>query len=113
HLSALLGGIAALRSGCTTVIDHHASPNAIHGSLDHVAEAMDALGLRACLCYEVTDRDGEERAKAGIEENVRFLERVAAAPGRLRGKFGLHASFTVSDRTLAAARDAARNLGAG
>lgn len=111
YLSAMLGGIAALRSGCTTIIDHHASPNAIAGSLDRIADAMDALGLRACLCYEVTDRDGEERARAGIEENVRFLER--ARDGRLRGKFGLHASFTVGDKTLAAAREAAQSLGAG
>lgn len=114
YYSALLGGIAALRAGCTAVVDHHASPNAIPGALDRVAEAMDALGLRACLCYEVSDRDGEERARAGIAENARFLAKVAGGRGgRLTGKFGLHASFTVSDRTLAAARAAAQETGAG
>ncbi len=111
YLSALLGGIAAIRAGCTTVIDHHASPRAIPGSLDRVAQATDELGLRACLCYEVSDRDGPEAARQGIEENVRFLRR--AQSGLLRAKFGLHASFTVGDATLAAARAAAAESGAG
>lgn len=112
--SALLGGIAALRTGCTTVFDHHASPNAIDGSLDRVAEATGALGLRAVLCYEVTDRDGEERARAGIAENVRFGRRAAAGGDPLlRALLGLHASFTVDSATMAASVAAARELGLG
>jgi putative selenium metabolism protein SsnA len=114
YLSAMFGSIAALRSGCTTVVDHHAGPNAIAGSLDRIAAATAEVGLRACLCYEVSDRDGPERAAAGIAENARFLERVAGgAGGRLRGLFGLHAAFTVSDQTLAESRAAARATGAG
>jgi len=118
YLSAALGGIAALRAGCTTVVDHHASPNAIDGSLDLVAEAVDALGLRAALCYEVTDRDGPERAAAGIAENVRFARERHAGSGsgsgrRLAAKFGLHASFTVGPETLAASRRAEADLGVG
>lgn len=111
-LSAALGGIAALRAGCTTVIDHHASTNAIAGSLDQVAEAMEALGLRAALCYEVSDRDGPARAEAGIQENIRF-GRLVTGGGLLAAKFGLHASFTVGERTLAAARAAEADLGVG
>lgn len=111
YLSALLGGIAAIRSGCTTLIDHHASPKAIPGSLDLIARATDELGLRACLCYEVSDRDGPEAAQQGIAENVRFLRQ--GCKGLLRGKFGLHASFTLSDATLQAARAAAAESGAG
>jgi putative selenium metabolism protein SsnA len=113
YLSAAVGGIAALRAGCTTIIDHHASPNAIDGSLDMVAEAVDALGLRAVLCYEVTDRDGPERAKAGIAENARFAKRVAAGSERLAAKFGLHASFTVGDESMTAIREAEADLGTG
>ncbi len=112
YLSAALGGIAALRSGCTTVIDHHASPNAIGGSLDLVGEAMEALGLRACLCYEVTDRDGPERARAGVEENARFARQMPSG-GRLAAKFGLHASFTVGPETMDLARRAEFDLGIG
>jgi putative selenium metabolism protein SsnA len=97
--SALVCLVDAVRHGTTTLIDHHASPNAIDGSLDVIAEAVAEAGLRACLCYEVTDRNGREGADAGIRENVRFLKK-AGADEKIRGTFGLHASFTVSDRTL-------------
>jgi putative selenium metabolism protein SsnA len=106
--------VKPLRAGTTTLIDHHASPNAIDGSLDVVAEAFAAVGIRAVCCYEVTDRDGPERARAGIEENRRFLARVAR--GRLplaRAMVGAHASFTLSDGTLAACVDLARGSSSG
>jgi len=103
RLSALVLIIDAIKHGTTTLIDHHASPNAIAGSLDVIADAVDQSGVRAVLCYEVTDRDGEEKAQAGIEENVRFIERVKkekVADGRVAATFGLHASMTLSDSTL-------------
>jgi putative selenium metabolism protein SsnA len=107
--SALVCLVDAVRHGTTTLIDHHASPNAIDGSLDVIAEAVERAGLRACLCYEVSDRDGPERARAGIAENVRFARALADAPSsHLAPSFGLHASLTLSDRTLAACVDAAR-----
>jgi putative selenium metabolism protein SsnA len=93
----------AIRHGTTTLIDHHASPNFISGSLDVISEEVDACGLRAVLCYEVTDRDGEGKAAAGIEENVRFIKKVnnqKVAAGRVSATFGLHASLTLSDATL-------------
>lgn len=103
--SALVCLVDAIRHGTTTLIDHHASPNAIDGSLDVIADAVAQSGLRACLCYEVTDRNGEEGARAGIRENVRFIKRVgrwqeAGGGERIAATFGLHASFTVSDKTL-------------
>lgn len=67
--SALLCLVDAVKHGTTTLFDHHASPNAIDGSLDVIAEAVEQAGLRACLCYEVTDRDGPEKMKAGIAES--------------------------------------------
>jgi len=98
----------AIRHGTTTLLDHHASPNAIDGSLDIIAETVERAGLRAVLCYEVTDRDGAEKAKAGIAENVRFLKKVSAEnPARIRATFGLHASLTLSEQTLEACRAAA------
>ncbi|HXF63678.1 MAG TPA: putative aminohydrolase SsnA [Caldilineaceae bacterium] len=100
--------VDAIRNGTTTLFDHHASQRAIDGSLDAIAEAVDASGLRAVLCYEVTDRDGPEAARAGIRENVRFIHktaqaRIARQPGaeRLAATFGFHASLTLSDTTLA------------
>ncbi len=112
--SALVCLIDAVRHGATTLIDHHASPSAIEGSLDIIAEAVEDAGLRACLCYEVTDRDGEERAQAGIEENVRFIERMASEQSnKLAATFGLHASLTLSDETLEKAVEVANELGVG
>ncbi len=114
YLSAQVCLLDAIRHGTTTLIDHHASPGAIHGSLDIIAQAVDEAGVRAALCYEVTDRDGEQRAAAGIAENVRFLERLRRAPHpRLGASFGLHASLTLSDVTLNAAREAAQGLQTG
>jgi putative selenium metabolism protein SsnA len=112
--SALVAGREALLAGTTTLVDHHASPNAIGGSLDLLAEAFADLGIRSVLAYEVTDRDGPERAAAGIEENGRFLRQVAEGGLELaRGLVGAHASFTLSDETLAACADLAGDANTG
>ncbi len=111
RLSAQVLLADAIRHGTTTVIDHHASPNAIDGSLDVIAHAVQQSGLRAVLCYEVTDRDGPERARAGIEENVRFIQQTNTTnqqtPSKIAATFGLHAGLTLSDATLDACRNAA------
>lgn len=99
RLSALVCLVDAIKHGTTTLFDHHASPNAIDGSLDAIAAAVEAAGLRAVLCYEVTDRDGADKAQAGIEENLRFIGERARHP-TVRGMFGLHASLSLSDDTL-------------
>jgi len=109
--SALVGGVEAMLSGTTTVIDHHASPRAIDGSLDVLAGALEEVGLRSILCYETTDRDGEQAAAAGVQENRRFLE--SARRPLARGMVGAHASFTLSPETLDACVDVARSGGAG
>jgi len=90
--------VDAIKHGTTTLFDHHASPNAIDGSLDIIAEAVEGAGLRAVLCYEVTDRDGESKMKAGIQENIRFIRKTKSP--RLAATFGLHASLTLSDSSL-------------
>ncbi len=112
--SALVGLVDAIRHGTTTLIDHHASPSHIDGSLDALAEAADESGLRVGLCYEVTDRNGPAGAAAGIAENVRFLQKLAAQPNpKLGASFGLHAAFTVSDATLDECVAAAQGLNTG
>jgi len=105
--SALVMLADAIRHGTTTLIDHHASPNAIEGSLDEIAGAVEQAGLRAVLCYEVTDRDGAEKAAAGIAENVRFIQSLQHQPRpNIQATFGMHASLTLSDATLEACRAA-------
>lgn len=132
ELSAMIGALDALHCGTTTLIDHHASPNCIAGSLDLLERGLDAVGLRGVLCYEVTDRRGAKGAAAGLEENRRYLEkrrnaetskrqdtatpqrRNAATPKcrsgksggggarRFAGMVGAHAAFTLSDASLEA-----------
>ncbi len=114
RLSALVCLIDAIRNGTTTLIDHHASPNMIDGSLDICADAIVQSGLRVCECYEVTDRNGPEGAKAGIAENVRFAKSlVTRHSSSLAASFGLHASFTVGLETLDRCVAEAHALGLG
>jgi putative selenium metabolism protein SsnA len=103
RMSALVSLVDAVKHGTTTLIDHHASPNFIDGSLDVIADVVDWAGLRAVLCYEVTDRDGEAKKYAGIAENVRFIEHNEHP--LIAGTFGLHASLTLDDDTLRACAD--------
>jgi len=93
--------IDAIRYGATTLIDHHASNNFIDGSLDIIAEIVEETGIRAALCYEVSDRNGPEKALAGIRENVRFIKKARElANPRIAATFGMHAALTLSDETL-------------
>jgi putative selenium metabolism protein SsnA len=101
YQSTLVAGLEAIRHGTTTIIDHHSSPCAVQGSLGRIAEAARELGLRVCLCYEVSDRDGEKTALEGIEENLRFIEECQAkSNNQVKALFGLHASFTLGEKTL-------------
>jgi putative selenium metabolism protein SsnA len=97
--SALSGILDAVRCGVTTILDHHASPNAIPGSLSVVAGAMAEIGARGVLCYETSDRDGPERRDQGLAENEAFAV-SHRTHGMIRGLVGAHASFTLSDATL-------------
>jgi len=103
--SALVFAVDAIKNGTTTLFDHHASPSFIDGSLDVIGDVLLDAGLRGVLCYEVTDRNGKEGAKKGIDENVRFIKK-AAGIDRLGAAFGLHASLTLDDDTLVACREA-------
>jgi cytosine/adenosine deaminase-related metal-dependent hydrolase len=105
--SARLGALTALEAGCTAIVDHHESPRAIDGSLSIIADACAEVGVRVDCAYGVTDRHGPEGAAAGLAENDRFLRDGG------RGMVGLHAAFTCSQETIAAAADLARRHGVG
>jgi len=91
--SALSTAIACAKSGTTFVIDHHASPYAVEGSLEIIAKAFEKVGISHLLCYEISDRDGLEIANKGLAETENYLKNN-------QGLVGLHASFTVSNETL-------------
>ncbi|MCK6681187.1 MAG: putative aminohydrolase SsnA [Thermoanaerobaculia bacterium] len=114
EISARVILLDAIRKGTTTLVDHHASPGAVRGSLERIASAVKGSGLRACLCYEVSDRDGEGIAEEGLEENTAFIERCRRdRDPQLRALFGLHAAFTLSDVTLNRAARLGQSLGTG
>ncbi|MFA5141001.1 MAG: putative aminohydrolase SsnA [Elusimicrobiota bacterium] len=114
YYSALLPLVDAVKRGTTTLIDHHASPFAARGSLNRIADAVKEVGLRASLCYELSDRDGEKAAQDGIDENVDFIRRCKKEKDeQLQALFGLHASFTIGDKTLEKAARAGHDLGVG
>ena len=100
-LSAYAVYLDCIKNGVTTVFDHHASYYDIPGSLDTLADAAKDLGVRTCLCYEVSDRDGEGKMKQSVLENERLIHRAQAdGSDMLKGMMGLHAAFTLSDETL-------------
>jgi putative selenium metabolism protein SsnA len=114
YYSALIALLDAIRHGTTTILDHHASPRAIAGSLGAIERAVKETGLRACLCYEVSDRDGARIAKEGLAENVLFIRRCQQRQdAHLKALFGLHASFTLSDASLEKAASLGHELRTG
>jgi len=93
--------IDSIKQGVTTVFDHHASFCEIPGSLMEIAEVTKAFGMRACLCYEVSDRDGEEKSIQSVRENKDFIDYCEKNPSdMLKAMFGGHALFTISDKTF-------------
>ncbi len=99
YYSALTMLIEAVERGVTTVFDHHASYSYIKDSLHIIAKAFKEVGLKGVLCYEVSDRGGNKKTKDAIEENTEFIK-LTQKDNQLKGMFGLHASFTLSDNTL-------------
>jgi putative selenium metabolism protein SsnA len=114
EMSGLIGALAAVRCGTTTLIDHHASPNAIDGSLSALENGIRTVGCRGVLCYEVTDRNGPDEAPAGLKENDLYIRQCAARnDGLFAGLVGAHASFTLEEESLVACVDLAQELGVG
>lgn len=112
--SGQIGALAALRCGTTTLIDHHASPNCIEGSLTALEEGIAEVGCRGVLCYEVTDRNHEAEGSEGLVESERYIR---TCQGRVDGRFaalvGAHASFTLREQSLATCVEMASELGVG
>ncbi len=104
--SAYATAIACAKSGVTFVIDHHASPFAIKGSLQTIADAFNDVGVNHLLCYEISDRDGVKIANEALDETDQYLSNN-------QGLVGLHASFTLTNKTLSKAADLARKHNTG
>lgn len=120
YYSGLICALEAIKSGCTSVIDHHASPHYIAGSLSTLRNAFLKAGLRGMTCFETTDRNGGmEEIEAGIEENVNFARLIDNARNAGKERYlveahiGAHAPFTVPDAGLAMLSGAIKLTGRG
>lgn len=104
--SAVATYLECIKYGVTTIFDHHASYAQIEGSLFAIAEEALRFGVRSCLCYEVSDRDGMDKAQAAVKENAAFIRYAASrSDDMLQAMMGLHAQFTISDETFALCRE--------
>ncbi|NNL00609.1 MAG: putative aminohydrolase SsnA [Xanthomonadales bacterium] len=111
YYSSLLAVMDAARSGCTTIIDHHASPSCVDGSLDEVERAFREVGLSGCLSYEVSDRNREGE---GIEENARYIRKCRETDdGQMSALFGMHALMTLGTKTLQRCAEVGKELDTG
>jgi len=114
ELNAATTFIESIRNGVTTVFDHHSSPNAVSGSLQTMADVAGRIGIRTSLCYETSDPDGAPVLAAAIEENASFMKRVNTdEQDMVKGLFGLHAAFTLSEESLDAACAAKEGVAGG
>lgn len=106
RLSAVSTYMDCIKNGVTTIFDHHASFGEIPGSLFAIEDAAKELGVRSCLCYEISDRDGMDKSKASVKENVDYIKHAQADDSdMIAGMMGMHASFTISDETMELIRD--------
>lgn len=105
-MSAVATYIDCIKNGVTTVFDHHASFGSIENSLFTIADAAKELGVRTCLCYEVSDRDGIEKRNASVKENAEFIKYTSKLTDDMqKAMMGMHAAFTISDETFALCRE--------
>ncbi|NWF91094.1 MAG: amidohydrolase family protein [Ignavibacteriaceae bacterium] len=101
--SAYMAAVESIRYGVTYIFDHHSSPLHTIGSLKILKDALSEFSIRNVLCFETTDRNGEQLKLEGIKENQEFF--LHNTDENSESVFGLHASFTVEDSTLSAVRN--------
>ena len=119
YLSGLVCSLDAVRSGTTSVIDHHAGPSCIEGSLAALKRAFETAGLRGATCYEVTDRNGLDEMRRGVKENLDFARLVekekaeGTGPGLVEAHIGGHAPCTIPEEGLELLAGAVKETGKG
>ena len=99
--SARVTFLDSIKNGVTTIFDHHASFGEIHDSLFAIEDAAKEFGLRTCLCYEISDRDGMDKARESVMENAAWIRHALTDDSdMIAGMMGMHAQFTISDATM-------------
>jgi 5-methylthioadenosine/S-adenosylhomocysteine deaminase len=109
YATALASCVESVMSGTTCFMDTYSAPNEIAGSLDHISDALNEVGMRGVISFEATERRSTSEGKKGLQENIRFLNKKDK--GRAMGMISLHASFTVSDELIKEGVDASAKYG--
>lgn len=98
YASALVGSVEFAKSGVTTFADTYSGPNSISGVLDHIARAVNEVGINGFIAFETTERHSRSEGEKGLQENARFAEKARSdSASKAKPLFSIHASFTVSD----------------
>ncbi len=113
YYSAIVGLCESIRMGVTAVVDHHAGQNMVTGSLDNIAAAFTEIGLKGSVCFELSDRGGSSIFQDGLSENINAIEKYNMTNSKLEPMVGLHASLTLSDKSLETIYRATKDSGAG
>ena len=101
YYSAMATYMDSIKNGVTTTFDHHASFGEIKDSLFAIGDACKEVGIRSCMCYEISDRDGLDKAKEAVLENEAWAKHALADDSdMIAGMIGMHAQFTISDETF-------------
>jgi len=116
YYSSVVPLINGIKSGTTTVFDHHESQGFQTGCMDIIENAVRECGVRSNLSLGISDR--YNKGQEGIEENIRFIENIQkhnsnTGDDLVTAMFALHALFTVNQNSLLAATDAANRLNVG
>jgi len=93
----------SVKNGVQYIFDHHSSPNFTEGSLQSIKEILKSYNLKGVLCFETSDRNGNQIKEEALLENETFIKEQRN--DYFKGMFGLHASFTVEDSTLSSAAE--------
>jgi 5-methylthioadenosine/S-adenosylhomocysteine deaminase len=109
YTTTLAASTESLMNGTTCFADTYSAPNAIPGSLDHIAKASNEVGIRGIISFEATERRSKEEGRRGLNESLRFIGRKDK--GRAMGMVSLHASFTVSDELISQGVEASEKHG--
>ncbi|HUK28648.1 MAG TPA: amidohydrolase family protein [Candidatus Acidoferrales bacterium] len=108
YASALVASVEFAKSGVTTFADTYSGPNSISGSLDHIAKAVEEVGIRGFVAFEATERHSVEEGTKGVQENIRFAEKMKTKPdAKAKPLLSIHAAFTVSDNLIKRVRELA------
>lgn len=118
YYSGIISSLDAIKAGTTAVIDHHASPSYITGSLSTIKRGFEDSGLRGMTCYEVTDRNGIGQMKEGITENIRFAKEIdsevkSGKEHLVDAHIGGHAPCTIPDEGMEMMAAAIKETGRG